>query len=465
MSHAASPAAPPDETPGLGYAWYTVSVLTVCYTLSFIDRQILGLLIGPIKAEFNASDTQVGLLGGLAFSLFYSLVSLPLGRLVDRVSRRRIIGFGVIFWSVMTMACAVARGYPGLFLARMGVGVGEATLAPAAVSTISDRFPNERLGSAMSLYGIGIYLGSGLALLLGGAVIAAVTAVETLTLPLFGDIASWRATFLIVGLPGVFIGLWALTLREPPRRNALLATDGRPAALSVRDTAVEVARRWRPVTGVAVGLMFQAVALYAYMLWSPSTLQRSFGWSPQLTGLVMGLVVLFGGAAGMLTGGRLSDRGLRDGRRDSALRVAAWSSLAGFVVFAAMLLALQAAWATVACLALGVFVLAMPAGSCYAASQMILPNQVRGQAVALILFVANLGGLTLGPLLPGLLNDYVFHSEAALGRSLALTLAVSTLAAAGVFAWARPDYRRHHEALNPGMAGGAGKARPLPAGA
>ncbi|GGE48754.1 MFS transporter [Marinicauda pacifica] len=440
----------PAARPGLGYAWYTTGVLTVCYTLSFIDRQILSLLVGPIKAEFNVSDTQVGLLGGLAFALFYSVLSLPAGRLVDRFNRRNIIAAGVFFWSLMTALCAVVRGYPGLFMARMGVGVGEATLAPAAVSMISDSFPNEKLGGAMSFYGVGIYLGSGLALLVGGLVVELVTQVPTLTLPVFGEIASWRATFLIVGVPGLLMALWVLTLKEPPRKRALLAQDGAAARLNIADTIVEVRRRWVPVGSIALGLMFQAIALYAFMLWSPGVLQRSFDWAPQQTGLVMGVLVLTCGSLGMLAGGRLSDQGLIGGHRDGALRVACYSSVVGTAAFVGLVWAQgESASATVAAFAVGVFLLAMPAGSCYAASQMVLPNQVRGQALALILFIANLGGLTLGPLLPGLLNDFVFGSESALGLSLGLTLSGSTLFAALSFGWGRSEYRRHHEALNP----------------
>jgi MFS family permease len=445
-----SAAAPFKAPPATGYAWYTVGVLTVCYTLSFIDRQILSLLVGPIKAEFAVSDTQVGLLGGLAFSLFYTIVSLPAGRLVDRFNRRNIIAAGVFFWSLMTAACSVAMGYPGLFLARMGVGVGEATLAPAAVSMISDTFPNEKLGAAMSLYGVGIYLGSGLALLVGGLVVQLVTQTPTMTLPFFGEIASWRATFLVTGVPGLLVALWVLTLREPARRRAIVTAEGGAARLTIAETLAEIGKRRVPVASIALGLMFQAVALYAFMLWSPGVLQRSFDWTPQQTGLVMGLVVLFGGSFGMLMGGRLSDRGLVAGRRDAALRIAMVSSIFGTVAFFALLWTQgTSAAATVAVFAAGVVLLAMPAGSCYAASQMVLPNQVRGQALALILFVANLGGLTMGPLLPGLLNDYVFRSESALGLSLGITLSISTLLAAVAFNWGRAEYRRHHEALNP----------------
>lgn len=430
------------------YGWYIVAVMTVCYTLSFIDRQILSLLVGPIKAELKISDTQVGLLGGLAFGLFYTLMSLPMGRLIDRYNRRNIIASGVFVWSLMTAACALARGFGGLFLARMGVGIGEATLTPAAVSMITDSFPKSSLSLALSVYSTGIYIGSGLALLVGGLVVQALADTPTLTLPLIGEISSWRATFLIVGLPGILVAAWVMTLREPKRGGVIRRDDGSASTLTVRETVGELRRRWASVTGIACGLMMQAIALYAFMLWAPVVLQRIHGWSPGDTGLVMGLSVLIGGCAGMLTGGALSDRWLRLGRRDGALRVGAYSSAAGAMVFGALLLLGSSANVTAALFALGITLLAMPAGSCFAATQMILPNQVRGQAIALVLFVSNLGGLTLGPLLPGLLNDQLFRSEAALATSLGLTLTCATIGAALVFQAARRSYRRDHAALD-----------------
>ena len=443
-----SDVAKPDAAPGRGYAWYVVAALTTCYTLSFIDRQILSLLVQPIKADLKASDTQVGLLGGFAFSVFYTFLGLPLGRLVDRYNRRNIIAVGVMFWSLMTAACALSRGFGGLFLARMGVGVGEATLGPAAVSMISDSFPRTRLASAMSVYGMGIYLGSGLALLVGGAVIQLLQNAPAVTLPLLGDLAAWRVTFLVVGLPGLLVAAWVATLREPPRGGALRGADGRTAVLSVRETVAELRRRWSSVGGIALGMMVQAVALYAFLLWSPATMQRLHGWSPQQTGFVLGATVLIGGCLGMFAGGAISDRWQRAGRRDAAIRLASFSCLAAAVAAAALLAALPSSTATAALFFPIAVALAMPTGSCFAASQMILPNQVRGQGIALILFVANLGGLTLGPLLPGLLNDYAFKSERALGMSLALTIAISAAVAAGLFAATRAAYRRHHALLN-----------------
>ena len=425
---------------------YLLLILTLCYTLSFIDRQILSLLVGPIKADLGISDTQVGLLGGLAFSLFYTLLGLPIGRLVDRYSRRNIISAGVFVWSLATAACAFARGFGGLFAARMGVGIGEATLNPAAVSMIADSVPKDKLASAMSFYGMGIYLGSGLAFLIGGSLVHAVSGTQSISLPIGGAIAPWRVTFLIVGIPGIIASLLALTLREPARRGMVASTAG-STRLSVRETVRELRLRTASVAGISFGLMAQAVALYAFMLWSPVVLQRSHDWAPQDTGLVMGILVLIGGCIGMFAGGRISDRGLRAGRRDAALRLASLSSLMGGLIFVALFFALRWDWATVLLYFPGVMLLAMPAGSCYAASQMILPNQVRGQAVALVLFIANLGGLTIGPLLPGVLNDYVFHDEKALGISLAITLTASCFAAAAIFAAARPSYRRDHETM------------------
>ncbi len=429
--------------------WYAVLVLTVCYTLSFIDRQILGLLVGPIKADLQISDTQVGLLGGLAFSIFYTVMGLPIGRLVDRYNRRNIIAVGVVLWSVMTAACAFTRSFGALFLMRMGVGLGEAALNPSAVSMIADSFPKERLGAALGFYSMGVYIGSGLALLVGGLVVEAIAGTPTINLPLVGAVASWRAAFLLVGVPGILVSLWVLTLREPARSNALARDDGSQATLSIRETVAELMQRWRSVLGIAGGLTMQATAVYAFMLWSAVVLQRVYGWAAGDTGLVMGCLVITGGCLGMFIGGWLGDRWLKAGRRDGSLRVAVLSAGAGCAIFAVLLLTLGSVAATIACFFFGVIVMAMPTVSSYAASQMILPNQVRGQGVAFILLVANLGGLSIGPLLPGVLNDYVFFDENAIGRSLAITLTLSTGAAALIFAWARPAYRADHAKLNP----------------
>lgn len=212
-----------DETgyPNPRYAWYVVCVLTVAYLLSFLDRQILALLVGPIRQDLDISDTQVSLLGNLAFGIFYTLLGLPLGRAADRFSRRGIIAAGVATWCLMTAACGLARNFVQLFLARVGVGVGEAALNPAALSMISDYFPRRTRGRALTFYNMGVSLGVGVALIFGGQVIAWVAAAPPVELPGIGVLRAWQTVFILVGLPGLLIALLMLTVREPVRRDRL----------------------------------------------------------------------------------------------------------------------------------------------------------------------------------------------------------------------------------------------------
>jgi MFS family permease len=436
------------EASSLRYAWYVVFVLMTCYTLSFIDRQILALLVGPIRADLEITDTQIGLLGGLAFSLFYTLVGLPIGRLADRHNRRNIIAIGVFFWSIATALCAAARGFWGLFAARTGVGVGEATLGPSAMSIISDYFPKDRLAGALSLYSMGIFIGAGLANIVGGIVIQAVSTVPTLSLPFFGELASWRVTFLVVGLPGVLAALLACTIREPARRNLLVADDGLTSALTLIEVFEQLKLRWQSVIALSAGMMALGMAVYAYLFWSPVFLQRVHAWSPAQTGLALGIVTLIPGCIGMYVGGSFTDRWLGAGIRHAALKVAAIGSGVGGTFYVVGFLVPDAPGLSVILLGLGLGFTAMPTGSCYAALQSILPNQVRGQAVALFLFLLNLGGLTLGPLLPGVFNDYLFRDEAMVGPSSALTTFLACAAAFAIFVSGFRPYARDHELMH-----------------
>ena len=208
-----------------------VFVLLLAQTFSFLDRMIMGLLVGPIRDTFQISDTQYSLLAGLAFSLFYALMGLPLARIADSRSRRNLIAAGIAVWSLMTAVCGLAKGFWMLFVARMGVGVGEATLAPGAYSMIADYFPKSLLARALSVYMVGVTLGSGFAYMLGGAVVAYVENMPQIVLPVLGAIHGWQLTFFIVGLPGLLVALlMMLTVREPPRRG-LSANDVQAIAL------------------------------------------------------------------------------------------------------------------------------------------------------------------------------------------------------------------------------------------
>ena len=193
--------------PSSARAWATVAILMVAYVLSFVDRQILNLLVEPIRRDLAINDTQMSLLMGLSFALFYTVCGIPLGRVADTRSRRGLIAVGILFWSAATAACGMAKMYWQFLLCRIGVGVGEAALSPAAYSLIADSFPAERRATAISVYSMGVYLGSGLAFLVGGLVIQFASAQGDVTLPVLGEVRPWQLIFLILGVAGVFFTL------------------------------------------------------------------------------------------------------------------------------------------------------------------------------------------------------------------------------------------------------------------
>jgi MFS family permease len=436
-----------DGYPPRSIAWYTVFILMLCYTLSYADRQILAFLVGPLEQDLHISDTQVGLLQGLAFVLMYTLLGLPMGMLADRFNRRNIVALGVIVWCFMTALASFARSFWSLAATRMGVGIGEATLSPCAFSMIADSFPRERLSSAISSYTMGIQLGSGLALIIGGIVAQAVSHLPPLHWALVGPMAAWRVTFLIVAAPGVLVVLLLLTVREPARRALLVGSGGVARPLGPAQVLEQVLLRWRSVAGLAVMISCQATCNYALLTWGPTFFERVHHWPKARTGLVLGTTTLLCGCAGLFVGGYLSDRWQRQGVSDGGLRVGLISLLGMLATLAPAMLLAQASW-TVALIALGVIFIGLPIGCGYAALQLIFPNQVRGFVSAVVIFAVALVGLGLGPLLPGLLNDRVLHDPRLVGTSIALTIASACLVGLVVgtrtLAHYRADYRAIH---------------------
>jgi MFS family permease len=442
ISKVATPVSMP--RPNLGYAWYVVFALTSIYMLSFVDRQILSLLVAPMKRDLGLSDTKVGLLQGLAFGVFYTLVGLPLGRLADTRNRRNLIAAGVVAWSFFTSSCSIARSFFTLFLARMGVGVGEATLSPSAYSLISDYFPKDRLGTALSVYYMGVFFGSSLSLLLTGAVLDSLAHTPFITVPLLGTIAAWRVVFLVVGIPGVLFALLVYTVREPARRDLLRTPDNRTAKLGFGESVAQMKRRAKSLAGLSIGAVFQAAPTYAITFWFPTFLQRTHHWTPGESGRALAAILLTFGCAGMYTGGKLSDHWQRNGIPEGPLRVGVICAIGTALLLTPALLVPEASW-TLAMMAPGIFFLALPMGVSAAALQHIFPNQVRGLVSSFFLFVLNLGGLSIGPLLPGLLNDRLFHDEKMIGPSIAITVGVSAVLMLAAFWYAirpyRDDYR------------------------
>jgi len=287
-----------DPFPRAGYAWYVVGVLTLANASAFVDRQVLGLLVAPIRRDLGITDTQMGVLYGLAFALFYTLLGIPLGRLADRGSRRAIVAMGIAAWSVMTVLCGVARTYEQLLLARFGVAIGEAALAAPALSLIADYFAPSRRATALSVYSLGIYLGAGLANLAGAAVLARLDGHAVLQWPIVGTIRPWQSVFVIVGLPGLIVAMLMATVREPRRRETGQPNDA--LAFSV----IEVLRHLRGNRAAFLchnlGYALFAMVNFATAAWLPTHLIRTYGWSAAQAGLTLGTLTVTVGVAGVV---------------------------------------------------------------------------------------------------------------------------------------------------------------------
>jgi MFS family permease len=405
----------------LGYAWYVVGVLLLAQTFSFLDRMIMGLLVGPIRETFQISDTQYSLLAGLAFSLFYAVMGLPLARIADSRSRRNLIAVGIAVWSAMTAVCGLARGFWTLFIARVGVGVGEATLAPGAYSMITDYFPRGLLARALSVYMIGVTLGSGFAYMLGGAVVAYVEHMPQIVLPLLGEVYGWQLTFFIVGLPGILVSvLMVLTVREPKRHGL---TDGSQASIPLPEVVSFLWQRRRAYGGHIFGISIFIMVVYALNLWGPSYLIRTFGYSRPEAGWIFGVVMIVAGTAGLLLAGTLADAWMKRGTRDAYVRTILLSIVCitpcavalGFIEDPAL---------GILFIGLAVFFSAFQGGIAGGTLQLMTPNRMRGQVTAVYQLVANLIGLGLGPTVVAATTDYVFGYDEAIGKSIALSAAV-----------------------------------------
>ena len=299
------------EYPSQLYAWYAVAVLVIAYTFSFIDRQILSLLVGPMKRDLEISDFQMSLLQGFAFAIFYTLMGLPIGRMVDSHNRVRIITIGIAVWSLMTALCGISKSYMQLFIYRMGVGVGEAALSPAAYSMLSDYFKPERIGVAIGVYGTGVYIGAGLALVIGAEVVEAARAAGSSTFPIIGTVYPWQMVFFIVGLPGLLVALWAWTLREPPRHGATETPPLRQVLAYMK------ANRF---TLICHNMCYALSAMMGYGVaaWIPEFMIRTHGWSAGQIGSAYGWIIAIFGTAGVIAGGWLGDFAAKRSRNSRA---------------------------------------------------------------------------------------------------------------------------------------------------
>ncbi len=425
----------PDER----YAWYVVAVLHIAALLSYIDRLLLSLLIEPVKRDLQISDMQIALVTGTAFAVFYGFMVLPMGRWADSGNRTRIIAIGIFAWSLLTAACGLARNFWQLFLARTGVGIGEASLAGSAYSLLSDYFPPLKLPMAMSVFVAAALFGSGLALITGGWVIQAITAAEPWSLPWVGTLQPWQATFVAVGLPGVLVSVLVLSIRDPPRRGRLRRDNSDSAhgcAVPLREVIAYLWGHRRVFLPHYIGFSIGGIYAYSVFVWTPTFFIRTFNWTPAQAGIRFGTVVLVFGVTGTFLGGWLATIWMKRGRMDALFRVAIFSMLVLAPIAVLAPLAPSSALALVG-FGLAVLLFSMAAAVAPTALQIVAPNELRGQTSSVFSFMSIVVGLGTGPTLVALFTDQVFGSDGSLRYSLAIIGGAAALGCAWVLSIGR----------------------------
>ncbi len=414
-------------------AWYAVGVLMIAFVFSFLDRLILSLLVPPIMEDLDISNFSIGLLGGLYFAIFYALMGLPIGRLADRSSRRLIVSAGIFLWSLMTMACGLAKNFWHLALARVGVGVGEATLSPCAYSLISDYFPRERLGTALGMFQCSAFIGAGIAFLAGAQVIDLVAAIPFDRLPAaLADVLvrfrPWQLAFMIVGLPGVLVALLALTLREPARQGLM---EGVGQKIPWREVRRFFSRRRRMFLGHFFGFAILAAPIANLLLWGPTHMIRNLGYTAPEAGRLLGWILLFCAPAAVLAGGWFTDFLRRRGRVGAPFLVGIIAA-AALTPLCLITTQLQSGFWTLALLVPYAFFGCFATASGPAALQLVTPNQLRATVSAVWMLALNILSALSGPTVVGLVIDGVFGYDEAVGRAVAMVGAVAA-PVAGLF--------------------------------
>ena len=390
------------------------------------------LLVVPIIQDLKLSFTQISILMGFAFILFYAVLSLPVARLVDRMSRKLILGFGIAIWSGMTGICGLAQNFWQFFLMRMGIGVGEACNGPSMYSLLSDLFPPNKLPRAIAVLNLGYMFGTGIALLVGGTIIGTLYKLPEVTLPVVGLVKPWQMTFLIVGFPGLLIAALVATIKEPKRRGLMTTATGGDTGVQGSKMSVTEVARYLNKHRRAYGPMYLALAIQTIMItgvisWMPTLFIISHGWSIEKYGQVMGVVFLCISPIGLMLGGYLAEWLTGRGYNDANMRVVTMAAVAAlpFMVLVPIvhdvLFAIQN------------FISGLAIGPQNAAFQVITPNQIRGQVTALYILIINVLGFGFGPFFIAFLTDNVFADQNMVGVTMSLVAAVLETLAAFVF--------------------------------
>lgn len=408
----------------------TVFLFMLAYLFSYIDRQILALLIGPIQADLHLTDTQFALLNGLAFSLLYAVLGFPLAAMSDRKPRPPIIVAGVILWSLATMACGLSHSFASLFLCRVLVGLGEAALAPAVYSFLADIVPKEKLSGTLAIFFLGSFLGSGCAFLFGGGLLELV---QHLSL---GSFHAWQVCFFVVGFPGIILGLliaWAV--KEPANRHTALQAVPLTQALSFYRNHASF------FTIHMLSYTLLAVTLFSLFSWIPAFMMRIHHLSHAQLGWTLGLIVILCGCSGAYTSGKLID--ILTGRNIhyAPQLIAGAAALCAFIPLI-ISVTVQNTHISIISLAIAFYFASFPMPPSATVLQLVVPPSMRARFSATMLFCNSIGGLSGGSLLIGLLNDKLFHSPLAIGQSIAWVAGTSSALGGILLIFSIPLYQK-----------------------
>ena len=425
------------------YAWYVVLILFLAYVMSFLDRQILTLLIEPIKQDLELTDITISLLHGFTFAIFYVIFGFPLGRMADSKNRRNLIIGGITLWSLMTAMCGFAKNAWMLAAARIGVAVGEASLSPSAYSLISDYFPRDKRGRATSFYSLGIFAGAGMAYIFGGLITEFAGQVVADSTGLLSNFKPWQLTFIMAGLPGLVVVVLMTTIREPARKELL---DKGQRSVPMKQVMVYLLSHWKLYSTLLVGNAFIAMANYSLFAWLPAYFIRVYDYTPRSIGVTFGTIILIMGTTGLILGGVLSDLRYRLGHIGSHYDITVIATSLALVPVVIMYPDFGEQTQLV-CVSVLLFFASFSTGLVPASMQLVTPNEFRGQVTAIYLFLTSVIGLGLGPTTVAIFTDKYYGDINAVGESLAITLGLSLAIAVVLMYSGRKFYVRRQMQL------------------
>ena len=399
------------------YGWYVAFILLIGFTFSFIDRQVLNLLVVPIQNDLNITDTQISALQGLAFVITYVGLCVPIGRIIDKTHRVSVMIIGLLVWSFATVACGFSKNYISMFIARMGIGAGESTVHPGSISILGDYFDSDKIASPMSIYLLGPYLGAGIAMIFGAQVLDWTSQMDSnITLPIIGEVAPWQLTFIAVGLPGILVACLFLTIREPKRRIKEIESNEAP---SFKKIAEYIKNNWQVYGAIIIGNSCLIILLYGLQSWVPTMLLRVYEWDLIQSGRIYGLIAMLAGSAGVLSGPFVLKFMNKKNINAPHFKLAIFGiSMASLSL---VLLPFQAnVNIALIFVTLASFFVTLPLAGTSSAMVIVSPNRIRGVITGIYVVVTSVFGLVLGPFLVASSTDFIFQDPNAVAKSLAL---------------------------------------------